>query len=217
MPSCSARGRPAVEAHRRLAGAVGRISISRQPTPRTPEPEDLADRLLGGPAAGDASPAVAAAVAPARRRSGRGAETAPPKRASDAAIRSTLMMSMPDLVTRHRRLTRERRLLDRDRLGQVARLVDVRAPRDRHVVGEQLERDDREDRATAPRACRGPTGRRRRSASISSSPSVATAITGAVAGAALHDVADQLVVDRASGSRPRPAGTRRRAARSGRA
>src|SRR5687768_14233887 len=36
--------------------------------------------------------------------------------------------------------------LDRDRLGQVARLVDVAAALHRHVVGEQLERHDREQR-----------------------------------------------------------------------
>ena len=38
------------------------------------------------------------------------------------------------------------RLLDRDRLGEVARLVDVRAARHRDLVGEQLERQDRDDR-----------------------------------------------------------------------
>ena len=41
----------------------------------------------------------------------------------------------------------DRRLLDRDRLGQVTRLVHVRAARDGDMVGEQLERDDGEDRA----------------------------------------------------------------------
>src|SRR5262245_23809627 len=39
------------------------------------------------------------------------------------------------------------RLLDRDRLREVARLIDVGAPGDGGVIREQLERDDRKDRA----------------------------------------------------------------------
>src|SRR5262245_9052434 len=37
-------------------------------------------------------------------------------------------------------------LLDGDRFGQVARLIDVQAAQARDLVGEQLERDDRERR-----------------------------------------------------------------------
>ena len=45
---------------------------------------------------------------------------------------------------------RARVLLDRDGLGQVARLVDVQPALARDVVGEQLQRDDREQRLQHP-------------------------------------------------------------------
>ena len=70
------------------------------------------------------------------------------------------------------------RLLDRDALGEVPRLVDVAAAEPGDVVGEQLERDDRHAAAGRPRARRGSAGRRRTIAPSSSSPSVPTAMTG---------------------------------------
>ena len=54
--SPSAAARAAARAWRRTWGApaqLGRISISRQPTPANAQAKHLADRLLGGPAAGD--------------------------------------------------------------------------------------------------------------------------------------------------------------------
>ena len=59
------------------------------------------------------------------------------------------MMSMPSSVVPSGtvRGARPWRSLDGDRLGQVARLVDVRAARHGRVVGEQLERDDGQDGA----------------------------------------------------------------------
>src|SRR6478672_588826 len=63
-------------------------------------------------------------------------------------MRSTLMMSIPSSdVPGGTEPSVMAALFDRDRLGEVARLVDVRAPSDRDVVREELERDDREDRA----------------------------------------------------------------------
>ena len=107
-------------------------------------------------------------------------------------------------------------LLDRDRLGEVARLVDVRAAGDRHVVGEQLERDDREDRAQRLVGVGDPAD------VVGEALDLRIALgrdrdDPRVAGPALHDVADQLVVDRRAGRDRRRAGTPRRAARSGRA
>ena len=61
------------------------------------------------------------------------------------------MMSMPSSVvpvgTTGRPAPAAHALLDRDRLREVARLVDVRAPGDGRVVREQLERDHGQDRA----------------------------------------------------------------------
>ena len=45
---------------------------------------------------------------------------------------------------------RTTRLLDGDRLREVARLVDVETVEAGDVVGEQLQRDDREDRLQEP-------------------------------------------------------------------
>ena len=46
------------------------------------------------------------------------------------------------------------RLLDRDGLRQVARLIDVRATLDGDVVREQLKRNARQNRQSACRRCR---------------------------------------------------------------
>ena len=46
-------------------------------------------------------------------------------------------------------------LLDRHALGEVARLIDVAAELDGEVIGEELERDDGEDRARGNRGRAG--------------------------------------------------------------
>ncbi len=45
-------------------------------------------------------------------------------------------------------------LFDGDRLRQISRLVDVRAFLDGHMVGQQLQRDDRDDGLDGPLAVR---------------------------------------------------------------
>ena len=65
-----------------------------------------------------------------------------------------------------------------DALGEVARLVDVAAAEPGDVVGQQLERDDRQRAAGRSRGRRGSAGRRRPAPASSSSPSVPTAMTG---------------------------------------
>ena len=150
-----AGGGPAVKPDRGLAG---RHPLDLDVTPADPadaEAEDLRDRLLGRP--------------PAGHRLGPTADVALFRFGQDplGEARPELVERGPDaghlddvdaeLGRPGRDETRGRiasdgstagmdPLLDRDRLGQVARLVDVRAARDRDVIREQLERDDRQDR-----------------------------------------------------------------------
>ena len=89
--------RPAVEAD---GGLAGRQPLDLDVAPADPadaETEDLGDRLLGGPAAGEGLRPVAD-VALFGARSGPASRSATPKRSRDARIRSTLMMSMPSSV-----------------------------------------------------------------------------------------------------------------------
>src|SRR5512135_2742250 len=215
IPSWSAR--PAARPWRRTDGwPVGRrsISMSRQPIPRTPSPStfDTASLAAHRPANVSGRSRTYRRSAGVRTR----AEKRGPNRAIVPAIRSTLMMSMPSSVVpagtavataRPDRAGRPSRgsspavtvspirpLLDRDRLRQVPRLIDVRAASDRGVVREELQRDDGEDGAERlvrighPADIVGealdlgiPLGRYR------DDPRVP--------GAALHHVADELVVD----------------------
>src|SRR6185503_469165 len=66
------------------------------------------------------------------------------KRPSVAMMRSMSIRSTP--ISWRLIAAVWRRLFDRDRLREVAWLIDVRAARHRDLVGEQLERHDRDHR-----------------------------------------------------------------------
>src|SRR5688500_6630662 len=212
MPSWSARA--AARPWRRTEGApVGRrwISMSRQPMPRTPRPSTLLTASFAAHRPANVSGRSRT------YRSSRSVRTRREKRrpnfASVPLIRSTLMMSIPSSVvpgggaipapvaapaSPSDSAMADGPLLDRDRLRQVARLVDVGAPRERDVVGEQLERDDRQDRAQDLVGVRDPAHVVGDAADLL----VTLRRDGddlRVACAALHDVADELLVGRRSG------------------
>src|SRR3972149_4066364 len=198
MPSWSARRR--ARPPRRTEGwPVGRrtISISRQPTPRTPSPSTLLMASLAAqrPAEGSGRCRTEAASAGVRTR----LEKRDPKRSRVARMRSTLMMSMPSSVVPSGTAgTPATALLDGDGLGEVARLVDVGTAGHRRVVGEQLQRDHGEDRAERLDRLGHPQD------VVGVGPHRLVALGGhgddpRVAGAPLHDVADQLLLERRAG------------------
>ncbi len=109
------------------------------------EPERLQCRLLGGEANGE----VAAWPAP---RGGKGDLGLAENAAGEGGPALERLLQPLDLehvdadACRHSRV----RLLDRDRLGEVARLVDVEPVQPGDVIGQQLQRQDREDRLQDP-------------------------------------------------------------------
>ena len=68
-------------------------------------------------------------------------------------------------------------LLDRDALGQVARLIHIAAAAHRDVIRQQLQRHDLQNRRQQIRCVRESRSRGRPSCATSSSPSVTIAIT----------------------------------------
>ena len=112
-----------------------------------------------------------------RRRRGRGPGR--PRRWSGQDENADLVNQMARHVGTFRRADRRLPLLDRDGLREVARLVDVEAVEPGDVVGEQLQRQDRQQRLQDPVGARARRSSRRRPSATRSSPSVATAIVSA--------------------------------------
>src|SRR3954452_21396771 len=125
--------------------------MCRQPMPRTPSPRtfDTASFAAQRPAIVSARPRTYRCSGGVSTRF----ENRSPNFASVARIRSTRTMSIPSSVVPSGTSPRgiwtstsgaATALLHRDRLGEVARLVDVGAAGDRDVIREELERDDGE-------------------------------------------------------------------------
>ena len=190
IPSCSARC--AARPWRRTAGWPGRQPLDLDVLPADPahaQAQHLGDGLLGRPAPGEGlgssrgrSAAPAAVSTRLREPLAEPLDRRPDPLDLDdvdAELGRALGHDAHGQARIGVRAGGRHPLLDRHRLGEVARLVHVGAAGDRHVVGEQLERDDRQHGRQRPRGCRAPTARRPRSARWPASPSVATAITRA--------------------------------------
>ncbi len=85
-------------------------------------------------------------------------------------------------------------LLDGDGLGQVARLVDVVAARQRDLGGQDLQRDDRDERRRAASARRAPRSGAPRARRAAASPCLGDDDGARAAGLDLGDVAEHLLV-----------------------
>ena len=203
------RGAP-VQAHGRLPR---RQTLDLDVLPADPsdaQAEDLRDGLLGSPAAGERLRAVPDIASLAVREHAARETLAEPRECGldpldlddvDAELRGPHGHEVGWQARIPVRVAGCHPLLHRHRLGEVPWLVHVGAPRDRGVVREQLERDHGEDRRQRlvrvghpQHLVREPRDR-------------GVALGGhrdhlGVARPALHDVADQLVVD------PRPGGDR---------
>src|SRR6188508_1337015 len=123
---------------------LGRISISRQPTPLTPRPSTL---LMASFAA--QRPASRSTLPPTYRRS-RSVRTRSRNRSGNfPSTRTMRSMSMRSIPTSWRLMVGivPEALFDRHRFREVARLVHVGAAGDGDLVGQELEREDGDHRA----------------------------------------------------------------------
>ena len=220
-------------AARRRSGRSRRTSAARRAPRRSRDPllhlagglvreGEGDDRLAAGDAVRDEPGAAGAsgrASSPSRRRRGRGGaprRARRPRPARGSGLRGGLARSIRG-GDRSTASALAGGLLDRDRLRQVPRLVDVAPAPPGDVVSEELERDDRDDRLQVRVDVRGPRATSSANAATSSSPRETKATRRPVARLHLAEVRGDLLVERVAGARGRPPAGPRRSARSARA